>query len=86
MNLVDLNTLINSELTSKILKSDIKNDEILINVEVENLYSTLLFLKTNENCKFKQLIDVAGADYPSSEKRFKIYYFLLSHEVLGKKH
>ena len=80
MNLVDLNTLINSELTSKILKSDIKNDEILINVEVENLYSTLLFLKTNENCKFKQLIDVAGADYPSSEKRFKIYYFLLSHE------
>ena len=80
MNLVDLNTLINSELTSKILKSDIKNDEILINVEVENLYSTLLFLKTNENCKFKQLIDVVGADYPSSEKRFKIYYFLLSHE------
>ncbi len=80
MNLVDLNKLINSELTSKILKSDIKNDEILINVEVENLYSTLLFLKTNENCKFKQLIDVAGADYPSSEKRFKIYYFLLSHE------
>ena len=80
MNLVDLNTLINSELTSKILKSDIKNDEILINVEVENLYSTLLFLKTNENCKFKQLIDIVGADYPSSEKRFKIYYFLLSHE------
>ena len=43
MNLVDLNKLINSELTSKILNSDIKNEEILIKVAVENLYSTLLF-------------------------------------------
>ena len=80
MNLVDLNKLINSELTSKILKSDIQNDEILINIATENLYSTLLFLKTDENCKFKQLIDIVGADYPNSENRFKIYYLLLSHE------
>ena len=80
MNLVDLNRLINSELTSKVLNSDIKNNEILINVKVENLYSTLLFLKTNENCKFKQLIDIVGVDFPNSENRFKIYYLLLSHE------
>ena len=80
MNLIDLNKLINSELTSKILKSEIQNDEILISVEIENLYSTLLFLKTDEKCKFKQLIDVVGVDYPSSENRFKIYYLLLSHE------
>ena len=80
MNLVDLNKLINSELTSKILKSNIENNEILINVGRDNLYSTLLFLKTDENCKFKQLIDIVGADYPNSENRFKIYYLLLSHE------
>ena len=80
MNLIDLNKLINSELTSKILKSDIQNDEILINVGIENLYSTLLFLKTDEKCKFKQLIDIVGADYPNYEQRFKIYYLLLSHE------
>ena len=80
MNLIDLNKLINSELTSKILKSDIQNDEILINVGIENLYSTLLFLKTDEKCKFKQLIDIVGADYPNFEQRFKIYYLLLSHE------
>ena len=51
MKLTDLNKLINSELTSKILKSDIENDELLISVAIENLYSTLLFLKTDENCK-----------------------------------
>ena len=80
MNLADLHKLINSELTSKILKSDIQNGEILINVGVQDLYSTLLFLKTDESCKFKQLIDILGADYPNSEKRFKVYYLLLSHE------
>jgi len=80
MNLADLNKLINSELTIKILKSDIQNGEILINVRIEDLYSTILFLKTDENCKFKQLIDIVGVDYPNSEKRFKVYYLLLSHE------
>ena len=80
MNLIDLNKLINSELTSKVIESDIKNDEILITVGIQNLYSTLLFLKTDERCKFKQLIDIVGADYPNSEQRFKIYYLLLSHE------
>ena len=80
MNLIDLNKLINSELTSKVLKSDIKNNEILISISIESLYSTLLFLKTNKSCKFKQLIDIVGVDYPNSENRFKIYYLLLSHE------
>ena len=47
MNLVDLDKLINSELTSKILNTNISNDEISINVEIDNLYSTLLFLKTD---------------------------------------
>ena len=39
-----------------------------------------MFLKTNEKCKFKQLIDITAVDYPQKEKRFKIVYFLLSHE------
>ena len=80
MNLIELNKLINSELTSKILNSNIENDEILINVGVENLFSTILFLKTNTDCKFKQLVDIFGVDYPDSENRYKIYYLLLSHE------
>ena len=49
-------------------------------MDVNNLYSTILFLKTNLKCKFRQLIDIVAADYPSEEKRFRIYYLLLSHE------
>ena len=39
-----------------------------------------MFLKTNEKCKFKQLIDITAVDYPQREKRFKVVYLLLSHE------
>ena len=80
MQLTDLNKLLNSELTTKVKNSLIENNELLINVEVSNLYSILLFLKTDGKCKFKQLIDIFAADYPNEEKRFKIYYLLLSHE------
>tara|TARA_Y100000817_G_C16692598_1_gene471107 strand:- start:34 stop:630 length:597 start_codon:yes stop_codon:yes gene_type:complete len=80
MKLTDLNKLLNSELTTKINDSFIENDELLINLDPKNLYSTILFLKTDHKCKFKQLIDILAADYPEEEKRFKIYYLLLSHE------
>ena len=80
MKLTELNKLLNSELTTKIKKTHIENNELSINVEIENLYSVLLFLKTNEQCRFKQLIDIAAADYPDEEERFEICYLLLSHE------
>ena len=80
MKLTDLNKLLNSELTTKIKDSNIDNGELLVNVEVNNIYSTILFLKTSTECKFKQLVDIVAADYPNNEKRFKIYYLLLSHK------
>ena len=33
-----------------------------------------------KNVKFKQLIDIAGVDYPDEEKRFQLVYLFLSHE------
>ena len=38
------------------------------------------FLKSNEKCKFRQLIDIAGVDYPQEENSFKLIYLFLSHE------
>ena len=74
MNLTDLNKLINSELTTKIKNTNIENNELSIDVKVENLYQVILFLKTDEKCKFKQLIDIAAADYPDEEYRFCLLY------------
>jgi NADH-quinone oxidoreductase subunit C len=78
--LKDLEKLINSELSSKIKSSIIANNELLIETEETELIDVVQFLKTNENCKFRQLIDIAGVDYPENEKRFELIYLFLSHE------
>ena len=78
--LKNLEKVINSELSSKIQNSLISNDEFSIQVGEIDLIDVIQFLKSNENCKFKQLIDIAGVDYPENEKRFELVYLLLSHE------
>tara|TARA_B100000959_G_C14959005_1_gene614970 strand:+ start:1092 stop:1709 length:618 start_codon:yes stop_codon:yes gene_type:complete len=79
-NIQEIEKIINSELTSKIKKSTIAFNEILIETDVDNLLNIIQFLKSNDNCKFKQLIDIAGIDFPEKDKRFRIVYLLLSHE------
>ena len=76
----DLERTVNSGLTTTIKKSEINFGQLFIDVDIENIISTILFLKTNENCRFRQLIDITAVDYPQREKRFKIVYLLLSHE------
>ena len=76
----NLEKIINSTLTTNVNKSAIKFSQLYIDIKIENLISTILFLKTNEKCKFKQLIDITAVDFPAKEKRFKLVYLLLSHE------
>ena len=78
--LQNLEKLINSELSSKIQGSSINNEELLIEIEENDLIDVVQFLKLNETCKFKQLIDIAGVDYPENDKRFELVYLFLSHE------
>ena len=78
--LQNLEKLINSELSSKVQSSSINNEELLIEINEKDLIDTVQFLKLNENCKFKQLIDIAGVDYPENDKRFELIYLFLSHE------
>ena len=79
-NLKKLEKHINSELSSKIHNSVINNDELLIEVGENDLTEVVQFIKSNEKLKFRQLIDIAGVDYPEEEKRFNLIYLFLSHE------
>ena len=74
-----LEKFVNSELTSKIIDSSIAFNELIVTTSTEELLNVLKFLKFNEKCKFRQLIDIAGVDYPGDEKRFNLVYLLLSH-------
>ena len=79
-NLEDLEKFINSELTSKINNSFIKHKTIYINIDHDELVDVISFLKTNNETKFRQLIEITAVDYPENENRFKMVYLLLSHE------
>ena len=79
-SLIDLEKIINSELSTKIKSSKIKHNQIYLNIANEDLIDVILFLKTNNSTKFKQLIDITAVDYLETEKRFKIVYLMLSHE------
>ena len=79
-NLIDLEKKINSELTTKINKTSVKHKQVYVEIDKEDLIDVVLFIKTNQDIKFRQLIDITVVDYPEETKRFKIVYLFLSHE------
>jgi len=80
MTVYDLERTVNSGLAAKVKISKINFGQLFIEIDIAALYATILYLKTNNKCRFKQLIDITAVDYPEKEKRFKIVYLLLSHE------
>ena len=79
-NLKNAEKLINAELSSKILGSEVKFEELLFKTSSGDIIEVLKFLKLDNRFKFKQLIDIAAIDYPNEEKRFELVYILLSIE------
>ena len=81
LKLKDLEKKINSELNTKVKNSKIKHNQIYLEINSENLIDTVMILKTNQYFKFRQIIDITAVDYPESDKRFKLVYLFLSHEL-----
>ena len=85
-SLINLEKKINSELSTKINSSKIKHNHLYLNIDANDLLDIMLFLKTNKNTMFRQLIDITAVDYPQNEKRFNLVYLLLSHEFNQRIH
>ena len=71
-SLEDLEKKINSELTTKINSTEIKHNQLYIEIDKDDLIDVTIFLKTNQETKFRQLIDITAVDYPEKTQRFKI--------------
>ena len=71
-NLFDLEKKINSELNTKINKSEVKHNQIYLEIDKDDLIEAVLFLKKDKDTKFKQLIDITVVDYPEQNLRFKV--------------
>ena len=77
--LINLEKIINSELTTKINNSNISHEQLFLQIDHEDLLDVVTFLKTSSNTKFRQLIDITAVDYPENLQRFKMIYLFLSH-------
>ena len=62
ISLIDLEKKINSELTTKIKKTQINHNQIYLEIEKEHLIDVTLFIKSNKDTKFRQLIDITAVD------------------------
>jgi len=52
--------------------------ELTLACEAGKIIETLTFLRDDPDCQFIWFIEIAGADYPSREKRFDVVYHLMS--------
>ena len=62
MTVYDLERTVNSDLTTTIKISKVNFGQLFIEIDIEALYSTILYLKTSNKCRFKQLIDITAVD------------------------
>ena len=72
----DLERTVNSDLTTTVKISKINFGQLFIEIDIEFLYSTILYLKTNNKCRFKQLIDITAVDYPEKRKKIQTCLFI----------
>ncbi|MEE2692426.1 MAG: NADH-quinone oxidoreductase subunit C [Pseudomonadota bacterium] len=52
--------------------------ELTLDVVASRIVHVLKFLRDDALCKFIQLVDLAGVDYPARAQRFDVVYHLLS--------
>jgi len=67
-----------SRLPSYINTAFVTLNELTIIVNSKFINNVLSFLKNDSNSLFNVLIDITAVDYPENDKRFEVFYFLLS--------
>ncbi|WP_031554130.1 NADH-quinone oxidoreductase subunit C [Parvularcula oceani] len=77
-NLQELKEHIDATLGETLVASQIAYGELTVTVTAAKIVEVLRFLRDDPLCRFIQLQDLAGVDYPERRKRFDVVYHLLS--------
>lgn len=77
--LKDLAEHVCESLEDQITGFEVAHGELCLHAHAEHIIDVLHFLRDNPECRFSQLMDICGADYPDRpEARFDVVYQLLS--------
>ena len=74
----ELGDYIATSLPEEVTRASVAYRELTVWIAREALIKTMTFLRDDQNCHFKQLVDVTAVDYPEREARFEVVYHLLS--------
>ena len=74
----DLGDYIDAGNPGAVLDTEVGYGELMVTTTAPALVKLLTFLRDDQNCQFKQLMDVTAVDRPDREARFDIVYNMLS--------
>lgn len=74
----DLGEYVAVAMPGEVLETVVAHGELALIVRRDSILKVLSFLRDDQNCQFKQLMDVTAVDYPDREERFEVVYNLLS--------
>jgi len=77
-SLGDLGQSIVANSAGAILSYDVAFGELTVNAQLNRIVEALTQLRDHPDCRFHQLIDLCGVDYPERAQRFEVVYHLLS--------
>lgn len=70
-----------ASLENEVTSTIVAYGELTVLARAEHIQKVLCFLRDDQECMFKQLIDVCGADYPQRLRRFDVVYHMLSVQL-----
>ena len=64
-----------------VLESSLAFGELTLTLDLSRIIDALNFLRNDPDWQFVSIIDISGADYPETRKRFEVVYHLLSPKL-----
>ena len=74
----DLGEHVATSLSDYVFAAEVTRDELTVDARADQVVRVLKFLKDDPRCRFEQLTDLCGVDYPERDPRFDVVYHLLS--------
>ncbi len=74
----ELGDHLTASLGSDVERFEVARGEAVLWVPAPAIVKVMTFLRDDEGCLFKMLVDICGVDYPERERRFEVVYNLLS--------
>jgi NADH-quinone oxidoreductase subunit C len=70
-----------ASLENEVISTTVAYSELTVVARAEHIQKVLGFLRDDQECMFKQLTDLCGADYPDRARRFDVVSHLLSVQL-----